>query len=63
MKVGQRVFHGEAAATIVHRYADGLFVDIDYDEAQPCTFADGTPTTRWCVCIHIGLLRPVDGLF
>lgn len=46
-----------AFATVVHRY-DPLFVDIDYDEPQPTHFADGTPTTTTCSCIHVGLLIP-----
>lgn len=46
-----------ALATVVNQ-VDARFVDIDYDEPQPIRYADGTPTTTRCSCIHVALLVP-----
>lgn len=34
------------------------FVEVTWDEPHPTRWADGSPATTWCSCMHVGLLSP-----
>lgn len=61
MKLGDRVRHGDALATVVEWIGhDHRYVGLSYDVPQPTRYADGTPTTTTHKCVHVSMLAPAE---
>lgn len=59
LKIGDRVreISTDRVGTLM-AHLGPEFVEVTWDEPHPTRWADGSPATTWCSCMHAGLLSP-----